>query len=136
MLQNSIRDATENIQGNFQSILIGAGVLALGSMPALAAGDVKTYTNYLNFLTNDFKFNFFLAHGYNMWIAWVGLGVTQISSTRYLKGTYPKFNMWVHQISGTLMVLITLYFGVNAALTVGKDGATVLASQDVGHRRP
>lgn len=55
-----------------------------------------------------------------MWIAWVGLGMTQVGSTRYLKTTYPEFNMWVHRISGSLMVLITGYFGVKAATTVGK----------------
>lgn len=45
-------------------------------MPALAAGDVKTYSSFINFLTNDGKFNFFLSHGYNMSVAWFGMGMT------------------------------------------------------------
>lgn len=55
-----------------------------------------------------------------MWIAWVGLGMTQIGSTRYLKTSYPEFNMWVHRIAGSLSLVITGFFGIKAATTVGK----------------
>lgn len=50
--------------------------MGAGALPALADGEKKTYDSLLNFLTNDGKFNFFLAHGYNMWFAWVVLGLT------------------------------------------------------------
>ena len=46
-----------------------------GAFPAIAEETRKTYDNYLAFLTNDGKFNFFLSHGYNLWIAWFGMGM-------------------------------------------------------------
>lgn len=58
------------------SVLISAGLLTTGAYPALAEETKKTYATYLDFLTNDGKFNFFLSHGYNLWIAWFGLGLT------------------------------------------------------------
>ena len=88
--------------------MIGLGLVTAGALPAVAEEvDKKTYANVLAFLTNNGEFGFFLSHGYNMWIAWVLLGTAQISSTRYLKGTLPGINMWIHRIAGTLMLLIT-----------------------------
>ena len=96
------------MEDDFKRMLLGLGVLSAGALPAFAEQvDKKTYDNLLAFLTNDFKFNFFLAHGYNMWIAWTVLGSTMIASTRYLKGSKPGINMWIHRIAGTLMLLIT-----------------------------
>lgn len=62
-------------------------MLTTGAMPAIAEETKRTYATYLDFLTNDGKFNFFLSHGYNLWIAWFGLGLAQVASTRYLKTT-------------------------------------------------
>lgn len=88
--------------------------------PAIAEDTKRTYGNFLAFLTNDGKFNFFLSHGYNLWIAWFVLGLTQVGSTRYLKTTQPELSMWVHRVSGSLMLLLTGWFGGQAISTVNK----------------
>ena len=103
-----------------RSALLGLGLITTGAFPALAEETKRTYATYLDFLTNDGKFNFFLAHGYNLWIAWFGLGMAQVASTRYLKTTNPELSMWVHRISGSLMVLLTGWFGGQAITTVNK----------------
>lgn len=109
MLQKSTKSAVDHAY----NVMLAAGILTAGALPALAAtGDMKTYSSFLNFLTNDGKFNFFLSHGYNMWVAWFGMGMAQITSTRYLKTTMPEVNMWMHKIFGGLMVVISSYFGV------------------------
>ena len=100
--------------------VLGAGFLTAGVMPAFADGDIKTYSSFINFLTNDWKFNPFLQHGYNMWVAWFVLGSSQVASVRYLKGSWPNINMWVHRIGGSAMVVLTSYFGYKAIATVGK----------------
>lgn len=95
-------------------------MLTTGAFPAIADETKRTYASYLDFLTNDGKFNFFLSHGYNLWIAWFGLGLTQVAATRYLKYSQPEISMWVHRIAGSAMVLLTGWFGVNAFTTVNK----------------
>jgi hypothetical protein len=116
MLQSSAKSGMDYAILGF----LGTGFLTAGALPALADGDVKTYSSFLNFLTNDGQFNFFLRHGYNMWVAWFILGMSQIASTRYLKGSWPDVNMWAHRIGGGAMVAITSYYGVKAATTIGK----------------
>ena len=52
-----------------------------------------------------------LAHGWLFWIAWGIFGFMQIVSVRYLK-KYWKLNMWIHRISGTFILLITIGMGI------------------------
>jgi hypothetical protein len=46
-------------------------------------------------------------HGWFLWAVWVFLGFFQIASSRYMK-TCPKINQWLHMISGTLTLLLTI----------------------------
>ena len=48
----------------------------------------------------------YILHGFLLWFAWGILGFLQIASSRYLK-SYWKFTMWIHRISGSLVILIT-----------------------------
>ena len=115
-----LKSSTKNAMDYAMLGMLGAGFLTAGVMPAFADGDIKTYSSFINFLTNDWKFNPFLQHGYNMWVAWFVLGSSQVASVRYLKGSWPNINMWVHRIGGSAMVVLTSYFGYKAISTVGK----------------
>ena len=46
-----------------------------------------------------------------MWIAWGVFGFIQVSSNRYLK-KYWRVNIWIHRISGTFILLITIAMGI------------------------
>ena len=64
-------------------------------------------------------FNWFLLHGWMMWAAWTIFAIVQISSTRWLKGTLPGTNIWIHRINGMLIIVITLTFAIWAWRKVG-----------------
>ena len=57
-------------------------------------------------------FNFFLLHGWMMWAAWTLFALAMIASNRWLKGSLPGTNMWIHRISGATILLITLVFAI------------------------
>lgn len=58
-------------------------------------------------------FDFFEFHGFMMWSAWGVLGFIQLACNRYLK-TQWRYIMWVHRITGTLILLITWVIGMLA----------------------
>ena len=55
--------------------------------------------------------NLTLLHGWLLWVGWGFLGLVQFMSTRYFK-MYWKAYMWIHGITGTLILLITIAMGV------------------------
>ena len=64
-------------------------------------------------------FNFFLFHGTMMWLAWSVFAIIQVSSNRYFKGRFWKHHLWIHRVTGALMMLISLGAGIKAWQTVG-----------------
>jgi hypothetical protein len=58
-------------------------------------------------------FNFYEFHGFMMWAAWGVFGFIQLLSNRYLKGKW-RWNMWLHRISGTCILLLTFTVGLMA----------------------
>ena len=48
-----------------------------------------------------------------MWTAWGVLGMIQLMSSRYLK-MYWYFNMWIHRITGTIILILTFTFAIMA----------------------
>ena len=62
----------------------------------------------------DLNINFFLIHGTAMWIAWGLFAIVQIASNRYMKGSHWDTRMWVHRISGGIIVVITLIYAIYA----------------------
>ncbi len=46
-----------------------------------------------------------------MWGAWGMMGMLQIASSRYLK-VYWQYNMWIHTVSGTIILFFTIFFGI------------------------
>jgi hypothetical protein len=46
-----------------------------------------------------------------MFIGWGVFGMVQVVSTRYLRA-YWKVNMWLHRISGTIILLVTIALGI------------------------
>ena len=61
---------------------------------------------------------FFQIHGWVMWMGWTLLGLVQIISNRYLKHHW-YLNMWLHRITGTLIMVSTI---IMAAIAVQKKG--------------
>ena len=53
------------------------------------------------------NFDFYKFHGFMMWAAWGIFGLVQLASNRYLK-VYWRLSMWIHRISGLIILLITL----------------------------
>lgn len=71
-------------------------------------------------LTDDLGVNFYKVHGFLMWGAWGVLGLVQLLTNRYLKGGNGwRYTMWVHRISGTLTLLITLVMALLALKEAG-----------------
>ena len=79
-------------------------------------GDVKIHTTHGYWgikigtdgtILEDDPVNFNKIHGFLMWTAWGVLGLVQLVSNRYFK-VYWRHVMWVHRISGALILLITL----------------------------
>ncbi len=64
------------------------------------------------------KFSLTKLHGWMLWVAWSLFGMIQIVSARYLK-KYWRVNMWVHRISGTLILLITIAFSLTGIYKAG-----------------
>lgn len=69
-------------------------------------------------------FNFFELHGWLMWFTWGFLGFLQIVSNRYLKSQW-SWHLWMHRITGTLILLTTLVLGI---LTIKESGWSVYPS--------
>ena len=63
-------------------------------------------------------FNFHKFHGFMMWAAWGIFGLIQLATNRYLK-VYWRYVMWVHRISGTIILLITFIIGILAIKNAG-----------------
>lgn len=61
---------------------------------------------------------FELYHGWLMWTAWGVLGYVQLISNRYLR-VYWKINRWVHLISGLIILVLTLSYGLLMMKEVG-----------------
>ena len=57
-------------------------------------------------LSNADVFDFYKFHGFMMWAAWGVFGLVQLATNRYFK-IYWRYVMWIHRISGTLILLIT-----------------------------
>ena len=53
--------------------------------------------------------SFFLIHGFSLWSAWCIFGMIQIMSNRYFKHHW-RYNMWIHRISGSVILLTTLIY--------------------------
>ncbi|CDW84971.1 cytochrome b5-like heme steroid binding domain containing protein [Stylonychia lemnae] len=60
--------------------------------------------------SEDDSFDFYVYHGWLMWVSWGLFGLIQLASNRYLK-MYWKVNMWVHRLSGSIIWILTLVFG-------------------------
>jgi len=66
-------------------------------------------------------FNFYELHGWLMWFTWGILGFLQLASNRYLKSQW-TWHLWMHRITGTLILLTTLILGI---LTIQQSGWAV-----------
>ena len=54
--------------------------------------------------------SWYLIHGYAMWATWTFFGLFQIATNRYLKH-YWQSHMWMHRISGSIILAATLLYG-------------------------
>ena len=54
--------------------------------------------------------SFYLVHGFALWAAWTVFGLTQLVSNRYMKH-YWQHNMWIHRVSGAIVLAVTLLYG-------------------------
>ena len=54
--------------------------------------------------------SFYLIHGYILWAVWTLFGIIQLLTNRYLK-EYWKHAMWVHRVSGTVVLTTTAIYG-------------------------
>jgi hypothetical protein len=68
---------------------------------------------------SDLNINFFLIHGTAMWFAWGVFSLVQVSSNRYMKGSHWDSRMWIHRLSGGIIVVITLFYALYAFGYVG-----------------
>lgn len=57
------------------------------------------------------KFSLTKLHGWLFWLAWGLFGLVQPVSARYMK-TWWRANMWIHRISGTFILLVTIAMGL------------------------
>jgi hypothetical protein len=57
------------------------------------------------------KVDFYTYHGWFLWGAWGMMGLLQIASSRYLK-VFWQYNIWIHMISGSLILGLTIFFGI------------------------
>ena len=55
-----------------------------------------------------------LIHGTSMWIVWGLFSFVMLSSNRYLKAKLISYRMWIHRIFGTLILLFTVTFSLQA----------------------
>ena len=55
--------------------------------------------------------SFYLVHGYALWSVWTFFGLLQIASNRYFKHHW-QTNLWVHKISGAVITMSTLIYGI------------------------
>ena len=56
------------------------------------------------------KVSFFLIHGFVLWAVWTFFGLFQIATNRYFKHHW-SVNMWLHRVSGTIVLVTTLLYG-------------------------
>lgn len=56
---------------------------------------------------------FYEIHGWLMWASWGILGLIQLISNRYLK-VFWMVNRWIHMVSGTAILALTLTYGLLA----------------------
>jgi hypothetical protein len=50
-----------------------------------------------------------LVHGWVLWAVWFILGLIMVLSNRYMK-VFWKAHMWIHRVSGLLMLILTIVF--------------------------
>lgn len=62
--------------------------------------------------------NFFVIHGWLMWAAWGILGFLQLTATRYITPFW-KVHMWIHRVTGIIILVITLVLGIMAIKEAG-----------------
>jgi hypothetical protein len=81
----------------------GYGTFAIKINSAFSVEEVGSYNNE--------KVPFEVYHGWLMWTAWGVLGMIQLLSNRYLR-VYWKINRWVHLVSGLIILVLTLSYGL------------------------
>jgi hypothetical protein len=69
---------------------------------------------------NPEAWDFYKTHGWLMFLSWQILGLLQIASNRWLKA-YWRINMWIHRLSGTGLLVITLTMGIMAKQRANED---------------
>ena len=52
--------------------------------------------------------NWYLFHGWILWAAWTCLSFIMISTNRYLKGYLWKYRLFIHIITGIVILVITV----------------------------
>ena len=57
------------------------------------------------------KVSFYLIHGAMLWAVWTFFGLFQVATNRYLKHRW-QANMWLHRLSGAVVLFTTLLYGV------------------------
>ena len=61
---------------------------------------------------------FILIHGYCLWFAWTFFGLFQISTNRYMKHRWES-HLWMHRISGAIVLATTLFYAGVALYQIG-----------------
>ena len=61
---------------------------------------------------------FILIHGYCLWFAWTFFGLFQISTNRYMKHHWEN-HLWMHRISGAVLLATVLFYAGYALYTIG-----------------
>jgi hypothetical protein len=97
-----------------------SSLFVLSSTAGLALAKVTTTTtNSTNLITPESSTTaestrmFYVIHGWLLWVAWGIFGLIQISTTRYLK-TQWRYGMWIHGISGVIIMMLTIVLGLMA----------------------
>mmetsp|Transcript_1317 Transcript_1317/g.1691 ORF Transcript_1317/g.1691 Transcript_1317/m.1691 type:complete len:290 (-) Transcript_1317:1036-1905(-) len=54
----------------------------------------------------------YVTHGIALWLCWGLFSIVQFGVNRYGKGLLHGYYMWIHRIIGTLLMLVTLFFGL------------------------
>lgn len=64
-------------------------------------------------MLRDKRIEYLKWHGWLMWVSWGIFGVIMVGSMRYLRH-YWKAGVWIHSISGTIVFLINIVYGIGA----------------------
>ena len=66
-----------------------------------------------------------------MWFAWTFFGLFQMTTNRYLKHHW-QTNMWLHRVSGMIVTIVTLLYGIVGIVKLMKVVNDVHAPMGVG----